>query len=64
MSKDIQLNIRLDEQTFKDLNDLCELDLRSRNNMIDWLIRKEIQRRFVDQPDQENRKEPFQDSGR
>jgi hypothetical protein len=64
MTKEIQLNIRLDQQTLKDLNELCELDLRSRNNMIDWLIRKEIQRRFVDQPDQENRKEPFQDSGR
>jgi hypothetical protein len=64
MTKDTQLNIRLDPQTLKDLDELCELDLRSRNNMIDWLIRKEIQRRFVDQPDQENRKEPFQDSGR
>jgi hypothetical protein len=64
MPKELQINIRLDEKTLNDLNELCELDMRSRNNMIDWLIRKEIQRRFVDQPVQEKPEPQPEDSGR
>ena len=46
MAKDIQVGLRIDEETKSRLDKLCEVDYRSQSDVVRWLINSEWDRRF------------------
>ena len=53
MNKDISINIRIDEDNQRMLDELCQETVRTKSDMVRYLIRKEYdQRQTTDKPQQ------------